>query len=187
LGRQRLSGGERRLAPRVISKKLLLSIGMVVALGIVFLSRSGHLGRESAAQGNLAPNFSLPQLSGAWLELSNYRGKVVLLDFWATWCEPCREEIPQFIDLQKKYGPEGLQIIGVAMDDTPEPVRDFGKQFEMNYPVVIGNARIGELYGGVLGLPIAFLIARDGRISGKHIGPLAMPTIEKEITKLLQQ
>src|ERR1035438_8339651 len=108
----------------------------------------------------LAPDFSLPDLTGQKLDLSSYRGKVVLLDFWATWCDPCREEIPHFVELQNRYGGQGLQIIGVSMDDAPEPVRDFYQRFKMNYPVVMGNAKTGELYGGVLGLPIAFLIER---------------------------
>ena len=83
---------------------------------------------------------------------------------------PCREEIPHFVELQQKYGDRGLQVIGVSMDDSPEPVRPFYQQFHMNYPVVMGTAKTGELYGGVLGLPIAFLIDRDGRIYTKHIG-----------------
>jgi len=134
----------------------------------------------------MAPDFSLPELSGGQLKLSSYRGKVVLLDFWATWCTPCREETPQFVDLQNKYGDRGFQVIGVSMDDEPEPVRDFYKQFRMNYPVAMGNAKIGELYGGVLGLPIAFLIGRDGRIYLKHIGPVGMSTFEREVTSLLE-
>ena len=171
----------------MISRKRLLAVGIVILLGILFFLRLKPLNHNSGKQGNFAPNFSLPQLTGAPLELSGYRGKVVLLDFWATWCEPCREEIPGFIALQTTYGPQGLQIIGVSMDDTPEPVRDFCKQFDMNYPVLMGNAKIGELYGGVLGLPIAFLIGRDGRIIAKHIGALNIPDMEKEIVTLLKQ
>jgi len=170
----------------VTSKKLLFASGIVVAVGILLFLHSKHISHDSATPGNFAPNFSLPQLAGAPLELSSYRGKVVLLDFWATWCEPCREEIPDFMALQRKYGPDGLQIIGVSMDDAPEPVRQFVKQFDMNYPVVMGNARIGELYGGVLGLPIAFLIGRDGRISAKHVGAVDIFAVEKEIVKLLR-
>ena len=134
----------------------------------------------------MAPNFSLPDLSGQNLSLSSYRGKVVLLDFWATWCDPCREEVPHFVVLQEQYGGQGLQIVGVSMDDGPEPVRDFYKQFKMNYPVVMGNAKTGELYGGVLGLPIAFLIGRDGRIMAKHIGATEISVFEQEIVNLLR-
>jgi cytochrome c biogenesis protein CcmG, thiol:disulfide interchange protein DsbE len=107
------------------------------------------------------------------------------LDFWATWCDPCRDEIPGFNVLQDKYANRGLQIIGVSMDDTPDPVRDFQKQFKMNYPVVIGSARIGELYGGILGLPVAFLIGADGRIYAKHLGATDEAVLEKEIVTLL--
>lgn len=133
----------------------------------------------------LAPDFILPQLDGQPLSLSSYRGKVVLLDFWATWCLPCREEIPHFVELQDKYREGGLVIIGVSMDDGPEPVRPFAQQFRMNYPIVMGNAKIGEEYGGVLGLPIAFLLDRDGRIVKKHIGATSVDVFEHEITALL--
>jgi cytochrome c biogenesis protein CcmG, thiol:disulfide interchange protein DsbE len=172
----------------VKQKKLLIGIAAITfAFGIYFFERSARSGSQrSAAQGTLAPDFSLPQLTGGQLELSAYRGKVVLLDFWATWCDPCREEIPRFVDLQNKYGSQGLQIIGVSMDDGPDPVRDFYQRFKMNYPVVMGSAKIGELYGGVLGLPIAFLIGRDGRIYAKHIGATDISIFEKEIVGLLQ-
>lgn len=125
-------------------------------------------------------------MSGQQLNLSEYRGKLVLLDFWATWCDPCREEIPHFVELQNKYRDQGLQIVGISMDDGPEPVRDFYQSFKMNYPVVMGNATTGELYGGVLGLPIAFLIGRDGRIYSKHIGATDISVFEGEIATLLR-
>jgi thiol-disulfide isomerase/thioredoxin len=140
--------------------------------------------RKSAASA-VAPDFSLPDLSGKPVTLSDFRGKVVLLDFWATWCEPCREEIPHFVELQDQYRSQGLQIIGVAMDDGPQPVRDFYRQLKMNYVVVMGNAKVGELYGGVLGLPVAFAIGRDGRIYAKHIGATNIATLEREIGSLL--
>ena len=133
----------------------------------------------------IAPDFALPELTGQKLTLSGYRGKVVLLDFWATWCEPCQEEIPHFVELQDEYRDQGLQIIGISMDDGPEPVRDFYQRFKINYPVVMGNAKIGELYGGVLGLPIAFVLGRDGRIYAKHIGATDISVLEREITALL--
>jgi len=147
-----------------------------------------HTPHVSSTQPHPAPDFNLSQPTGGpSLKLSDYRGKVVLLDFWATWCEPCRAEIPHFVDLQNKYAAQGLQIIGVSMDDSPDPVPAFSKQFKMNYPVVMGNAKIGEQYGGVLGLPIAFLIDRQGQIRKKHIGATEAPVFEKEITDLLAE
>jgi len=133
-----------------------------------------------------APDFTLPRIDGGQLQLSSYRGKVVLLDFWATWCVPCREETPHFVELQQKYGDQGLQILGVSMDDSPGPVHAFYQQFHMNYPVVMGTAETGSAYGGVLGLPIAFLIDRDGLIYTKHMGATDSAVFEKEVISLLQ-
>jgi len=169
-------------------KLFIVVVAIAVGLGIYIFSRPSRFARQRAvsAEGTLAPDFSLRQLTGQELSLSRYQGKVVLLDFWATWCDPCRDEIPHFVELQNRYGGQGLQIIGVSMDDGPEPVRDFYQRFKMNYPVVMGNAKIGELYGGVLGLPIAFVIARDGRIVVKHVGATGVSVFEKEILMLLQ-
>ena len=149
-------------------------------------NRASRAGTLQQSQTLLAPDFTLPQLDGQTLRLSSYRGKIVLLDFWATWCVPCREEIPHFIELQDKYRADGLQIIGVSMDDGPGPVRSFCQEFHLNYPVVMGNAKIGELYGGVLGLPIAFLLDRNGRVYAKHIGATKPEIIKKEVVALLQ-
>ena len=172
-------------------KKLGLALVLAAAAlvsGFYFYRHMRHTPAVTAGaqRHREAPDFTLPLLDGGQLRLSSYRGKVVLLDFWATWCVPCREETPHFVELQQKYGDRGLQIIGVSMDDSPDPVRPFYQQFHMNYPVVMGTADVGSAYGGVLGLPIAFLIDRDGRIYSKHMGATAAAVFEKDVTSLLQ-
>jgi cytochrome c biogenesis protein CcmG, thiol:disulfide interchange protein DsbE len=164
---------------------IVLTLAALFATYSVRRSYSPNRLTQPMQNQRLAPDFTLPQLDGGELRLSSYRGKVVLLDFWATWCAPCREEIPGFIELQRKYSSRGLQVIGVSMDDSPEPVHVFYQEFKINYPIVLGNAKTGELYGGVLGLPIAFLIARDGHIYAKHMGATNTSVLEKEIQTLL--
>jgi peroxiredoxin len=162
-----------------------IALGVAVALYSVRHNRASAVTSSTASRA-LAPDFTLPQPDGQSLRLSAYRGKVVLLDFWATWCYPCREEIPHLVDLQQRYGDRGLQVLGISMDDSPDPVGPFYQQFHMNYPVVMGTAKTGESYGGILGLPITFLIGRDGRIYAKHIGATDAAVFEKEIKSLLQ-
>ena len=143
--------------------------------------------RSAAMSGDhpMAPEFSLTDLNGRNLELASYRGKVVLLDFWATWCGPCRIEIPGFVDLQERYREQGLAIIGISLDDGPEPVREFYREYKMNYPVAMGDGKVSELFGGILGLPTTFLIGRDGRIYSKHMGATDISVFEEEIKELL--
>src|SRR3954463_7417824 len=97
-------------------------------------------------------SFTMKDVAGKNVTLADFKGKVVLLDFWATWCGPCKVEIPHFIEMQKKYGPQGLQIVGLSMDDDAKPVREFVQKIGINYPVAVANEDIAQLYGGVLGL-----------------------------------
>jgi len=165
---------------------VLLAVGALIVGLYSYRHARGTPGSANFQQHREAPDFTLPLVEGGQLRLSSYRGKIVLLDFWATWCVPCREETPHFVELQRKYGDRGLQIIGVSMDDSPDPVLTFYRQFQMNYPVVMGTADVGAAYGGVLGLPIAFLVDREGRIYAKHIGATDAAVFENEIKRLLQ-
>jgi len=168
-----------------MSKKLVIGFAAVIIVFLFMLAHSRFRERHPpGSHRSLAPDFVLPDINGGNLQLSDFRGKVVLLAFWATWCEPCREETPHFVELQDRYRDRGLQIIGVSMDDDDTPVRQFYKQFKVNYPVAMGNAKIGELYGGILGLPIAFLIAPDGSIHARHDGAVNIDIIEAEINEL---
>ncbi|HEU5402029.1 MAG TPA: TlpA disulfide reductase family protein, partial [Terriglobales bacterium] len=120
----------------------------------------GHLQDESSRN----PDFTLTDFNGKKLTLSQYKGKVVLVDFWASWCIPCQAEIPKFIEWQKKYGDQNFQVIGISMDDDEKAARKFVERLQPNYPIAMGNAKVGESFGGVLGLPANFVISRSGKI-----------------------
>jgi thiol-disulfide isomerase/thioredoxin len=186
------------IAPRekAAVKKLKLLVGALSAVVLVmglylvnqyWISPAVRIQAKSSGDHPLAPDFSLTDITGKPLKLSDYQGKVVMLDFWATWCGPCRIEIPGFIELQKRYGGRGLAIIGISMDDSSDSgdVVNFYNQLRMNYPVAIGNDRMGEIYGGVLGLPTTLLIGRDGRIYAKHVGATDIDVFEAEVQQLL--
>jgi len=131
-----------------------------------------------------APDFSLISLNKNEIKLSNYRGKVIILDFWATWCPPCRAEIPFFIELYKQYKEQGLAIIGVATSDEKNKVEAFAKNYKINYPVVMGNEKIVEDYGGIRGLPTTFIIDKEGNIREKFIGYRPKEVFEEVFLKL---
>ena len=133
-----------------------------------------------------APPFARSDLDGSRVSLAQFRGKVILLNFWATWCAPCRVEMPQFVGWQTRYGPRGLQIVAVSMDDDVDPVRTFLHRVQPNYPVLMGDAKLGELYGGVLGLPVTFLIDRTGIVRARVEGEMDLKAMEAKMRALLQ-
>jgi peroxiredoxin len=168
-----------------VKKTILILVAGLLVLGWFVLRRPS--GAKHANSLRPAPDFSLTDLSGRNLRLSDYRGKVVVLDFWATWCDPCKQEIPHFIEMQSKYTSQGLQVLGVSMDDDEPPVREFQQKFKMNYPVALGSPELADQYGGILGLPITFVIDRNGRIAARHVGATDASVIEAEVQKLLAQ
>jgi thiol-disulfide isomerase/thioredoxin len=141
----------------------------------------------AALSTQIAPDFSRPDLNHGNLSLSALRGHVVLLNFWATWCGPCLAEVPQFAEWQRKYADHGLQIVGISLDDDEAPVDAAYRKYRLNYPVVMGDVHLAELYGGVYGLPVIFLIDRSGRIRFRHQGETDLNQIEHEIEALLAQ
>src|SRR5580658_9267113 len=148
--------------------------------------RSGPSFAPRLTQSSVAPDFTLESLDGKSMRLSDLRGKAVLLNFWATWCGPCKIEMPWFVDFQKQYGSQGLQIVGVAMDDASKAdIAKFAKDMGVNYPILIGKDSVGDQYGGVPALPESFVIARDGKILDKIIGLRGKAEIEDEIKKAL--
>jgi cytochrome c biogenesis protein CcmG/thiol:disulfide interchange protein DsbE len=134
-----------------------------------------------------APDFSLKDADGKTVHLSDYRGKAVMLDFWATWCPPCKLEIPWLIDIERKNKDHGFEVLGVSMDDEGwEVVKPFMKEVGMNYRVVIGNDTTAEMYGGVESLPTTFLIDQDGKIAAIHIGLASRKDFEDDVAQVLQ-
>jgi peroxiredoxin len=135
--------------------------------------------------GKDAPDFTLPTIDGKQVKLSDLRGKAVLVNFWATWCGPCKLEIPWFLDLQKQYGSQGLVILGIAMDDNPEVVPKFAQEMKIDYPVLIGNEQVAEQYGGVEGLPATFYVNREGKIVKLVRGIVSHSDVEDGIKQAL--
>jgi len=139
-------------------------------------------------RGVAAPDFELTSLDGKRVKLSDYRGKAVLLNFWATWCGPCKIEMPWFVELQKEYGPQGLQIVGVAMDDASrDEIQKFVKEMGVNYTILLGKEAVGQQYGGVDVLPTTFFIDRDGKIVSREFGLQSRSLFVDNIKKSLSQ
>lgn len=134
-------------------------------------------------------SFVLKDMNGKDFNLASQKGKVMVLDFWATWCPPCKVEIPWFVEFQQKYGPQGFTVIGVSVDDPMPTLKPFALQYKMNYPVLVGDGRDdikgAKAYGPMWGLPKTFVIGRDGRICQTHVGFSQKETFEKQIRALL--
>ena len=171
---------------------VIIVVAMVVALMLVFGFKLARRSKQGAAIGDVqmksgvAPDFALQSLDGKTVRLSDFRGKPVVLNFWATWCGPCKIEMPWFVDLQRQYGPAGLQFIGVAMDDaSSKEIAEFAESMKVNYPILIGKDTVGDAYGGVQFLPETFFIDRDGKVVDKAFGLKGRDEIEDAIKKIL--
>jgi cytochrome c biogenesis protein CcmG/thiol:disulfide interchange protein DsbE len=137
--------------------------------------------------GDVAPQFVRGDLQGHPFDLKAQRGKIVLIDFWASWCAPCIVAIPHLSQLQKQYGARGFQVVGVSMDDSANTTRETMRNIRFNYPVVPGDAKLGNLYGGVLGLPLQFLVGADGKILAIRSGEFPPSALDQEIAAALKK
>ncbi len=136
--------------------------------------------------GAIAPDFTAVDSDGAQLRLSDFKGRVTVLNFWASWCAPCTEETPWFIEFQKKYGSDGLAVIGVSLDDDGwKSVRPFIGSMGVNYRTILSNDQIARLYGGLEALPVTVIIDRSGRIAAMHTGLISHDDFEAAIRAML--
>jgi peroxiredoxin len=168
--------------------RLKITIWTTIFISIFFLNFGCQ---KEVGAGSLAPDFSLPDLSGRLTSLAQHRGRVVLLDFWATWCPPCRMSIPELIKVQKKFGERGLVILGLSMDDpqmiTDDHLRSFKKQVGINYPILRVNEEVLKNYFVEEGIsiPTMFVIDAEGKIRDKLVGYVP-GAYEKSAGKLLE-
>jgi thiol-disulfide isomerase/thioredoxin len=191
-----------------LKKSLLVIIAVVAVIAATYLAdratRQPRKGVLSVSAGNSAgspkapkpaPELTLKDLDGKDLSLTQYKGKVVLVNFWATWCEPCQVEIPWLIEMQQKYAAQGFTVLGIAMDEegasvvTPWVQKERfdvnGAKSQMNYPIVIGNDAAADKFGGLLGYPTSVLITRDGKIVKRITGLISYEEISKTIESQL--
>ncbi len=180
-------------------KKTLIVVGILAAIVIAahFADKATRLpatalsAKAADAGGKDAPQLTLKDLDGKDVSLAQYKGRVVLVNFWATWCEPCKVEIPWLIDMQQKYGTKGFTVLGVAMDDEGRSVvapfvqkerfEVNSVQSQMNYPIVIGNDAAADKFGGLLGYPTSVLVGRDGKILKRITGLISYDEISNAI------
>lgn len=154
-----------------------------ISLAVLCLS-SPALSKADDNALRVAPDFTRTDINGQIVSLDSYRGKAVLLNFWATWCGPCLTEIPRFVSWQRTFGPR-LQIVGISMDDDVAPVKRAYQKYQMDYPVVMGDPKLAERFGGVLGLPLSYLIDSEGRVVARYQGEVNLKQLELQIKSLL--
>jgi thiol-disulfide isomerase/thioredoxin len=190
--------------PRLSRRGAWLAMGSVaLALGLLWaasdltqppafesggtVASDGEGPPDASFAGKPAPlNFTLKDMNGVDVNLESFKGRVILLNFWATWCGPCKLEIPDLVELQHDYG-DDLVVLGFSVDDTVEQLRPYASEYKMNYPVLVGlgHENVQEAYGPLFGIPVTVLIGRDGRIAKKMSGIRSKQQFEREIKALL--
>jgi thiol-disulfide isomerase/thioredoxin len=193
-------------AGRPSRRSTWLAMGAVaVALGLIWLAPGiEDVHQDEAATGGAAADypgepddvkatgkpaplhFTLKDMNGTDVQLASFKGKVILLNFWATWCGPCKAEIPSLVELQHQYG-DDLVVLGFSVDDTVEKMRPYAAQYKINYPLLVGNGRedVQDAFGPLFGIPVSVIIGRDGKIAKKHSGIATKAQFEREIKALL--
>ena len=170
----------------IFTMKRIALLALISSLLFSIFSCSQKKESESIGEIKTAPYFILSDLNGKMVSIKDFNGKVLILNFWATWCFPCREEIPNFQDLYAQYKSKGLEIIGISLDEGGSDVlKTFVKDYRISYPILIGNEEVTNVYGGIRGIPTTFVINRKGDIIKKYIGYTDKETFEQDVKPLL--
>ena len=176
-------------APIPALRAATLIVALLLAFGCARRAPEGGgpaVPSSAGEVGSKAPNFELMDLSGKKAQLSDFTGKVVILDFWATWCGPCRAEVPDLVRLQSKYRDKGLLVVGLSLDaEGASAVKPFAEEFNVNYPMLLANADTARRFGGIIGIPTTFVLDRQGRIVKKFMGRVEQKTFEEAVQPLL--
>lgn len=171
------------------SRPLAAALAIVLALGLSWGCAKrgpGERAGNAGAVGSMAPAYALPDLDGKIVKNSDFLGKVVILDFWATWCPPCIKEVPEFVRLQSKYKDQGLEIVGLSLDEKgAEDVRPFVEQHQVNYTMLIANDGTANAYGGITGIPTTFIVDKSGKIVKRFMGYTDPEVFEEAIRPLI--
>ncbi len=172
-------------------RKLKILMATVLAIGLFSCTKTdeptGAAKLKAEHTRNEAADFALEDANGQTLKLSDLRGKVVLLNFWATWCGPCKVEIPWFIEMEREFKDQGFAVVGVSMDeDGWKAVKPFMQDMKVNYRMVLGTEEMAQLYGGVEALPTSYVLDRNGKVASVHMGIVSRKVFEEEIRALLE-
>ncbi|MBK7632235.1 MAG: TlpA family protein disulfide reductase [Ignavibacteriales bacterium] len=174
--------------------KLVLIILITLSINTFSIENNNTKGKPVNSEnsinnpdGDKAPDFSLKSFEGKTIKLSDYKGKVVIIDFWATWCPPCRKGIPDLVSIQNDFTKDVI-IIGISLDGekTIKDVPSFVKSYGINYPIVYGDEKVVSAYGGIEGIPTAFIIDKKGNVVDKHVGLVPKDTYVNKIKELLK-
>jgi peroxiredoxin len=172
----------------IIAAAAALSLSLLTLPTLLMESHEGAglpAGPTCKAIGKANMNFKLKDMNGEVVNMSQLKGQVVILNFWATWCGPCKTEIPEFIRAQAEHKAKGLTILGVSIDDTPEQLKEFAAKYKTNYPLLLNDEKLEEAYGPIYGVPVTIFIGRDGSICRKHMGEVKKEQLERELKSLL--